>query len=282
MTVGEQQKIFREQLTTIYPDGEARSITAIVLENILGLNSNRLALERFQILTTDQQARFTAILQRLLKQEPVQYILEEGDFFGWKFKVNNSVLIPRPETEELVYWVCESFNNQNGKLSILDIGTGSGCISISLSKKMPHTHVEACDISVEALKVAEENNSRLGTSVDFFQLDILQDKLKENYYDVIISNPPYIAINEKETIEQNVIAFEPHLALFVSNEDDLVFYRRIGEAARLALKPGGLLFFEIHENRGADVKQLLENQGFDKVLIKKDFQGKDRMVKASK
>ena len=286
MTLAELQKIFWQELSTIYDEREARTITKIVFENKLELQAHQMAFERFRILTQEQEKELNKILKRLLTHEPLQYVLEEADFYGLKFKVNKSVLIPRPETEELVEWMLSEVRSPKSEvrseIHVLDIGTGSGCIPISLSKNFSLANIEGCDISEDALQVAEENNRRFQTSVKFFKHDILSENLSVNKYDIIVSNPPYISLNEKEAMRSNVLDFEPHLALFVSSDDDLIFYRKIAEQALVALKPNGKLFFEINEAKGKEMVELLNDFGFTNSELRKDLSGKDRMVKAEK
>lgn len=286
MTLAELQKIFWQELSSIYEEREARSVTKIVFENKLDLQAHQMAFERFRILTLEQEKQLNEILKRLLTQEPVQYILEEADFFGLKFRVNKSVLIPRPETEELVEWMLSEVlspkSEVRSEIQVLDIGTGSGCIPISISKEIPQAHIEACDISDDALEIAQENNCRIQTSVKFFKYDILSENLSTNKYDVIVSNPPYISLNEKAAMRSNVLEFEPHLALFVSGVDDLIFYRKIAEQALVSLKPNGKLFFEINEAKGKETVEVLHDFGFMNIELRKDLSGKDRMIKAEK
>ena len=280
MTVSEIQKTYWDELSTVYDEREARAITKIVFEKILELQSHKLFLERFRILTTDQIERLKAVLKRLLTHEPVQHILEEADFYGLKFKVSQHVLIPRPETEELVEWIYSEIQNQHSV--ILDIGTGSGCIPISLAKKFPGATISAIDISEEALEVARDNNQLNQTLVTFYKQDILNECLAGDKYDIIVSNPPYISTNEENSLASNVLKFEPHLALFAKGNDDLIFYRRIAELAMGALKPNGKLFFEIHQERGQSVMELMRHYGFMNTELRKDLSGKDRMVKGEK
>ncbi len=279
MTLAELQKIFWQKLSGIYEEREARSITKIVFENKLELQAHQMAFERFRILTQEQEKQLNEILKRLLTHEPLQYILEEADFYGLKFKVSKSVLIPRPETEELVDWILREVRSE---IQILDIGTGSGCIPISLSKNFAQAKIDGCDISEDALLVAEENNRLLQTRVTFFKHDILTENLSANKYDVIVSNPPYISLDEKETMCSNVLNYEPHLALFVSGDDDLIFYRKIAEQSLHTLKPKGKLFLEINEAKGKEVVEILTDFGFTNIELRKDLSGKDRMVKAEK
>lgn len=277
MTIAEIQLNYWNALTPIYGNREARSITKLVLEKLFDLHAHKLALERFRIATTDQQARLATILQRLQKQEPVQYILEEADFCGLMFKVTPAVLIPRPETEELVNWIQDEAEGSSN-LQVLDIGTGSGCIAIALAKALPHWRVEGIDVSSEALQVANENNRLNNAGVKFRQLDILNATLPAATYDVIVSNPPYILPAEKETMHANVLNFEPHLALFTPADDALIFYKAITQHAFNALKPGGRLFFEINMDYAEQVADLIKSAGFSAVQVKKDLSGRDRMV----
>ena len=281
MTVSELQKIFRDELSGIYSERESNSVTALVFEKFLQLNKVKIALERFRILTTEQQKDLQNILLRLKKHEPVQYILKEADFCGLKFIVNNSVLIPRQETEELVEWLISDCRLQITDFRILDIGSGSGCIPISISKKIPTTIVEGCDISEDALRMAAENNLINGTSVNFFQCDILTEELPQKFYDIIVSNPPYVLKSESGLMQKNILDYEPHLALFVPDNDALIFYRRIAELAKHSLKPNGKLFFEINEAKANEVKALLQNTGFKNIEVRKDLSGKNRMVRAT-
>ena len=224
-------------------------------------------------------------VKRLLNEEPIQYILGKGHFYGRDFLVNPSVLIPRRETEELLVWVRNSIK-QEGKsgLKILDIGTGTGCLPISLELELKEIGIESevsgMDVSPEALKVARENAALFASQVDFLEADILKLKAEDlGEWDLIISNPPYVPDSEKAVIAERVKAHEPGLALFVPDEDPLRFYKKITQLASSNLKEGGLLFFEIHEDYGKEMIQLLEEYGFQEVLLKKDMQGKDRMIR---
>ena len=280
MTISEIQKQYRDALVQIYDEREARSVTQLVFEKVLELQSHKLFLEKIRLLTVDQKERLEQILKRLLTYEPPQYILGEADFYGLKFKVNSSVLIPRPETEELVAWVKSSISNNQS--SILDIGTGSGCIAVALSKEFPDAQITATDKSSEALNIASENNSLLKTNVSFLEHDILTTQLDLQRYDVIVSNPPYIGVTEAATMSDNVLKYEPHLALFATDGDDLIFYRKIASEASTALKPGGMLFFEINRLKGPEVVDILKKSGFKNVELRKDLSGDDRMVKGIK
>ncbi|TKB97561.1 peptide chain release factor N(5)-glutamine methyltransferase [Pedobacter cryophilus] len=247
----------------------------MMIENIIGRND--LVNQEVELSLTDKAA-FEEKIQKLLLQIPIQYVLEEADFYGLKFKVNSSVLIPRPETEELVHLIIKNHKNQS--LNILDIGTGSGCIPISLQRNLPLAHISAIDISEDALKVAKQNAQLNRVEVSFLKDDAL-NLLTSNYpvFDVIVSNPPYIAISEKSDMENTVIAYEPHLALFVSDENPLIFYDRIADFALTNLNKQGFLYFEINQALAEETKILLEQKGF-KAQIIKDINNNDRMISA--
>ncbi len=280
MTIAEIQKKYWQELKPIYGEREARAITRIVFEKIFQIQSVRLSLDLFRLVTVNQQNDLNTILLRLLTNEPVQYILEEADFYGLKFKVNKAVLIPRPETEELVAAIVDEIKGETD-LHILDIGSGSGCIAIAIARANKKVNVEAVDISLDALEVAAENNSRNSTNVKFKQHDILTQPLENSTYDIIVSNPPYILPDEQEEMRANVVHFEPHLALFTPPDDVLIFYRIITQQATQALKPGGKLFFEINAAYGQQVVELMQQAGFKTVQLNKDLSGKDRMVMGS-
>ncbi len=220
----------------------------------------------------------TAIL-RLNQNEPLQYVIGEADFFGRKFNVNPSVLIPRPETELLVREIIKS---KPAGARIVDIGTGTGCIGITLNLEIPQSIVYALEISQQALEVAEENSIKLGADVTFILTDFLNDKINLDPADIIVSNPPYVRAIEKIGMNLNVLDYEPHLALFVPDEDPLLFYKAIALKSKILLKPGGSIFVEINENFGGAVKNLFLSSGFASVEIVKDFDGKDRIVTARK
>jgi len=233
-------------------------------------------------LTCTQLENLDAITERLKKNEPVQYVLGESWFAGIKFKVNKNVLIPRPETEELVDWIVKENQKSKGKSqNIIDIGTGSGCIPIIIKKKLPEADVSAIDVCSEALFTATENAIELNAEVDFLLLDFLdEEKWKElGQYDIIVSNPPYIKQSEINTMHERVKEFEPHLALFVPDEDALLFYKKLSDFSINHLKPGGSLFVEINEALGEQVVNLF--RGFANIELRKDMQGKDRMIKAT-
>ncbi|MEY4904514.1 MAG: hypothetical protein RLZZ292_2329 [Bacteroidota bacterium] len=268
---------FITQLSNIYAEAEAKSLARIVFEDVF--QEKEIKKQDNRVFSDENQATLQQITTRLLQHEPLQYILGEADFYGLKFKVTPDVLIPRAETEELVYWIIQKMRNQN-VVHILDIGTGSGCIPITLKKKMPYAEVTAVDISEGALAIATENATRNQVDVAFQQLDILDKKawINMSHYTVIVSNPPYIPQHEKALMSANVLDFEPHLALFVENDDALIFYETIADFALQHLVRNGYLFFECNEFNAQQVIQLLENKDFTEVTLQKDMSGRDRMV----
>lgn len=252
------------------------------MEYLSGSAKTERMLYQHAALTADETVQLEQFTNRLLNQEPVQYVLGETWFCGLKFEVNPQVLIPRPETEELVEWIIASCRFPVTALTLVDIGTGSGCIPVSLKRRIRKADVHACDISAGAIETASANAARLGAPVHFHALNFLQpetwDSLPET--DIIVSNPPYIPAAEKQQMEGNVVNYEPHLALFVPDNDPLVFYRAIAGYARKKLKPAGMIFLEIHEDLGNAVNALFEQEGYA-TTIKKDMQGKDRMIRAA-
>lgn len=270
----------REQLSKSYEPQEANALARIIFCDMLGQSNVDYYLCKDMDLSGNEEEKVKSILQRLEKYEPIQYIEGKKYFSGREFFVRQGVLIPRPETEELVELAAQACK-PNAK--ILDIGTGSGCIAISLAKKLPEADVHAWDISEAALEVAKQNNEQLSASVHFEQHDILTYQATgEEAFDLIISNPPYITESEKAEMETNVLAWEPSIALFVPDNDPLLFYRRIGELALRMLTPNGKLFFEINRAYGDATKQLLCNQGYKNIHIQKDLSGNDRFVYAEK
>jgi len=255
---------------------EIQSIVYLLLENRLGLS--KIDILSGKKIDMPDQLRFDQDLTRINNHEPIQYIVGKEEFFGRNFVVNPAVLIPRPETELLIHEIKKSVTQQNKRnLRILDIGTGSGCIAITLAFEIPDAEISAMDVSNEALACARKNASELSANVAFERVDILKEEIN-NRYDLIVSNPPYIASSEKESMKRNVLDFEPHLALFVPENDALLFYRVIGLKSKSVLMSGGSLWFEINENFGREVKYLLEEQGYKNVQIQKDLDNKDRIV----
>lgn len=270
-----------QSLQEIYSEGESNSILRIVFEDVFKIQKA----DYHRDISENEIETLKGIRNRLLENEPIQYILGEADFYGLKFRVNASVLIPRSETEELVYWILEvgKKEQKNPNFSLLDIGTGSGCIPITLKKKMPEWKISAIDIDNGALKIAQENADLNNVFVRFVQSDILDKKgwSSESKYDIIVSNPPYIPGNEKHLMPANVLGFEPNIALFVTDENPLIFYETIADFALKNLKPGGNLFFEMNEFNAIQVKNLLNLKGFQNTEIRKDINGKNRMIRAN-
>jgi len=255
---------------------EIQSIVYLLLENKLGLSKIDILTDK--VIDLPVQFRLDQYLSRINDQEPIQYIIGKEDFYGRSFVVNPAVLIPRPETELLIHEIKKFITQQtNRNLRILDIGTGSGCIAITLALEIPDSEISAMDVSNEVLSCARQNAKELKAKVVFEKVDILKEEIN-NRYDLIVSNPPYIANSEKESMKRNVLDFEPHIALFVPENDPLLFYRVIGLKSKSALTPGGSLWFEINENFGREVKNLLQGQGYKDVQIKNDLDNKDRIV----
>lgn len=268
---------FTNQLATRFDSREAQSIARIVFEDCFGWKRH------FQNFTLDakQSAQLQHIWAELQAQKPLQYILGQADFYGLKFKVDSRVLIPRPETEELVEWILESLPNHAKR--ILDIGTGSGCIPITLKKKLPATELYGLDVSADALRLAQENAVLNQVKVNWLELDVLQEEEWRNlgFFDVIISNPPYIPHREEALMPAQVRLYEPHLALFVEDEDPLLFYRIIVELGEAHLNAGGFLFFECNEYNASEVQALFRENRWEGVELRQDLSGKDRMIRAT-
>ena len=281
MLLKEIKNIYHKELDTIYSKEEVDSFFYLVIEHYLELERFVLALKPQLVVTkTDEQPLFEALGQ--LKQEkPIQYILGSTQFMDLVFKVNENVLIPRPETEELVRWIIDDFELiENKEINILDIGTGSGCIAIALAKYLKNAKVVAIDISETALDMAQENARLNKVEVGFIQADIFKLEYLEEKYDIIVSNPPYVRMLEKERMKPNVIENEPELALFVEDKDPLVYYRKISEFAKSNLKKGGCLYFELNQYLSEETKALLAND-FSEVELHNDMFGNDRMLKGT-
>ena len=270
--------IIKDRLGCCYPIEETTALTRIISTEILDIPQSTFFLKEDVILTPRQETLLYSTIERLKKHEPIQYIIGYCDFCGHTFKVTPDTLIPRPETSELVEWIAEE--QKGSKVNILDIGTGSGCIAISLSCKLPGCNIAAWDISSGALAVAEENNRSNGSEVTFSQVDILAYQPQCEMFDIIVSNPPYIKENERKSMEANVLDWEPHTALFVPDNDPLLFYRAIAEKALVMLTPGGALYFEINRAHGAETVEMLQSLGYRKTELRKDLAGNDRMIKA--
>lgn len=281
MQINSVKILFHQKLKTFYPSEEINSFFHLLAENYLNKTRVDLALDPELKLNQKEWNLFLTALDRLEEEFPIQYIIGHTEFMGMRFKVNKNVLIPRPETEELILWILDSVSKKT-ELSILDVGTGSGCIPISLSKQFPEAKIEALDISKDALQLAADNASENRVNINFMQGDILKIKSLSQSYDIIVSNPPYIRKSEKAEMKNNVLKFEPDLALFVEDEDPLVFYRKIGALASTGLNKSGYLFFEINQYLAKDVIKLLKGMGFHSIELKKDIFGADRMIRALK
>lgn len=267
----------KKELTGLYPETEIESFIRLLFESVCGWNYTAQFLNKDRIIEKVYSQEIEKAVLRLKKFEPIQYIFGETEFFGLKLKVNPSVLIPRPETEELVNWIIE--NKLSGSSRILDIGTGSGCIALSLKNQIKEAKIFGVDISEEALKVAKNNAILNDLEVRFFQVDILNwENFKWGLFDVIVSNPPYVCEIEKQEMQLNVLKYEPENALFVPDEEPLIFYERIAEFAQKYLGVNGKLFFEINENLGEKLLKLLEDKGFVDIELKKDINNKTRML----
>lgn len=271
----------RQVLYTVYDENEAAAIAHELLEHITGKNKLLRLSDKNLVFTAEQQKKFDNAKQRLLQGEPLQYITEVQWFLGNPFYVNKHVLIPRPETEELVQWIIDDgVDKENQK--IFDIGTGSGCIPVSLKRKLPDAVITSCDISGEALHVARQNAERLHSPVNFIQMDFLEQTnwLQLDRFDVIVSNPPYIPFSERETLDKNVRDFEPSQALFVPEDDALLFYRNIALFGKTHLSPHGAIYCEVHRDFAVNAKMLFEEMSYKQVILRKDMHGNFRMLKA--
>ncbi|MCT8340006.1 peptide chain release factor N(5)-glutamine methyltransferase [Flavobacteriaceae bacterium TK19130] len=282
MTVLNLKKKYQAQLSETYPEEELQSIFRILCEAFLELTPIEISLHPKRILSVAEREAFEDAIQRLKQQEPVQYIIGETEFYGLSFQVNEHTLIPRPETEELVDWVISELKGRKEVFNILDIGTGTGCIAIALEKNLSQASVSALDVSEEALHLAEKNAEHNKTQVTFFCQNILENNQLSETFDCIVSNPPYVRNSEKEQMDINVLDYEPDSALYVSDDDPLVFYRTIARIGCQYLKPGGTLFFEINEYLSEEMKALLETEGYTNITLQKDFRDRFRMLKANR
>lgn len=279
MNVKQLEQYFIKELSALYDGEEAKQLFCLAAGQVSEWNRGQLLINATAQLSAEQSLAYHHILLELKKGRPMQHILAEAWFYGLKFKVTEAVLIPRPETEELIEWILNTVKTQPVS-SILDIGTGSGCIAVTLKKNLEQVEVSALDVSADALKVARENAITNTAAINFIHSDILTYN-SPSRYDLIVSNPPYITENEKKEMHQNVLAYEPHLALFVSNENPLLFYKRIADFALINLQPEGKLFFEINEYLGKETVEMLSTKGFTDITLKQDMQGKDRMISCS-
>lgn len=274
---------FIDALSDLYPSQEVLSFFTILVEKHLDLSRLEVALKPNHSVSLTVSKKIKNAIQRLRKFEPIQYIVNGVEFYNLKFYVNRNVFIPRPETEELVFWIVDRHKNRDSKSRrILDIGTGSGCIAISLAFNLPDCEVSAFDISSEALDVARKNAIINNVNVDFFKEDVLNCKKLPKKYDIIVSNPPYIIENEKDKMQSNVLKYEPDIALFVNNDDPLLFYRKIAQLGQKHLISEGSIYFEINEYLGSELLILLKTEGYKEITLQKDIFGKYRMVKCRK
>jgi release factor glutamine methyltransferase len=279
-TVKEVFNVFKKDLSKLYDQDEIESLTLMITSDVCNLSKAYIKAFPEKEITIEHAGKLEAILARMQTGEPVQYILGHTEFYGLPFKVNPSVLIPRPETEELVEWILNSVSITKFEGNILDIGTGSGCIAISLNKSLPNAQISGIDISTKALIVAKQNAGINNAKVNFIEADILKLKETENQdVDIIVSNPPYVTEHDKTQMHINVTDFEPHGALFVPENDPLIFYSAIADYALKNLANNGLLFFEINENLGNETVELLKDKGFINIDLRKDMSGRDRMIK---
>lgn len=270
----------KEALAGCYPESEIRSIIKILYTNVLHLSMVDIYMGKDINLSAKQVSEIESIISRLQKYEPLQYIIGTVEFCGLTLDVAPGVLIPRPETTELVECIVKE--NLGDEISILDIGTGSGCIALALNKHLPKATVTAWDVSDEALCIASKNNVKVAGSVRFEKVDVLTAHPEWEKYDIIVSNPPYIIDAEKKDMERNVLDWEPSLALFVPDEDPLRFYRKISELGRVMLRPNGKAYFEINRMFGRETKEMMKGLGYSSVEIVKDLSGNDRIIKAQK
>lgn len=268
----------RKSLSDFYPDTEISGLIRLLIENVTKSSIPALLSDKSKKITEEELLKIDKIVERLQKFEPIQYILGETEFYGLPFLVNENVLIPRPETEELVELILKE--NKTDQSRILDIGTGSGCIAISLKKYLPKSIVEGWDISKGALEVASLNSKNNSANVLLTQVDILGEYPNQRTFDIIVSNPPYVLDSEKSEMHTNVLKYEPHTALFVADNNPLLFYNRIADVATQLLTNGGKLYFEINRMKGQETIKMLENKGFSNTQLIKDISGNDRIIKA--
>ncbi|WP_299579755.1 peptide chain release factor N(5)-glutamine methyltransferase [Mucilaginibacter sp.] len=274
---------YKKGLDKVYDANELGAITLLTVSEICNVSKAKIKAFPEDEISSEQVEKLKSILDELKTGKPIQYILGKTEFYGLPFNVNPSVLIPRPETEELVEWVIGSVSSRQLVVgSLLDIGTGSGCIAISLKKNLPNFKVSAIDISADALQTATSNAKFNELDIEFIEDDILSPKSHISHLTshIIISNPPYVTLHDKTQMHNNVTDFEPHTALFVPENDPLIFYKAIADYAAAHLTQDGLLFFEINESYGKETVELLADKGFKNIELRKDMSGRDRMIKA--
>ena len=283
MLVKTYKSLFQKELSSLYDAMEIESFFFLILEQFRNLKRIDLALQPDLEFSEAEISQWNLVLEQLKQEIPIQYILGKTHFYGLEFQVNPNVLIPRPETEELVDWIIKT--NSNGDLSpikIIDIGTGSGCIAISLAKNLPNASVFALDVSKKAMEMVQINALQNKTKITFIEKNILETTNFEQQFDVIVSNPPYVRNLEKAEIKKNVLENEPHLALFVADDDALLFYRKIAQIAMKNLQSGGQLYFEINQYLGKETVDLLADLGFQNIELRQDIYGNDRMISCRK
>ena len=284
MNLLQLEKYFHQRLKANYPDSEIENFFFWTLEEILGIQRIDFVLQKNNAVDYQNIDRIKKVIQRLRNEEPIQYIFGSTEFYGLLFNVSTDTLIPRPETEELVEWIIETVKQDEylsslSELRILDIGTGTGCIAITLTKLIPSANTTAVDISKNALTVAESNSALNEVNVHFVISNVLELSSLENEFDIIVSNPPYVTNSEKIEIKNNVLKYEPDTALFVEDNDPLLFYRKIGKLSLDSLTNNGYLFFEINQYLGEETVDLLSKLGYQQVELRKDLFGNDRMIK---
>ncbi len=278
MKLNDYKILFKQKLKDLFDTDETDALFAMVIDEVLNYSRADIVLKKEDEIPLAYQSRLEEIVSQLQQEIPIQYIFEKAYFYGYEFKVSPATLIPRRETEELVEWVLSEMNLQPKKnWRVLDIGTGSGCIPITIKKEFPLAEVFAIDVSVDALTIAQENAKNLDAKVTFIKQNILTTEDLESY-DMIISNPPYVRNLEKAEIKNNVLHYEPHLALFVEDNDPLIFYRKITQLAHKSLTENGMLFFEINQYLGNEMKEMV-SEYFNTVELRKDLQGNERMMK---
>jgi len=280
MRLAEIKQNIKKQLANSYEPVELNSLLPLFIEHITGWNQVQQVIHQNEEMVPEWEKSFQEGSLQLAQGKPIQYIIGKSWFLGNDYFVNESVLIPRPETEELVEWVSEYAQIINKPLQIADIGTGSGCIAIALSLLLPDATVTGIDISEDALQVAQKNATALASNIEWVQQDILMSASLPGNYDIMVSNPPYIPIREKATMQDQVTLHEPDIALFVTNEDPLIFYKMIARLGKQALNKNGQLFFEIHYDQGPALLKLLDEMNYHAEL-RQDMFGKDRMIRAS-
>ena len=286
MTLKEFKLHLSKELEEVYPETEISSFFFMILEDYLKISKTKHLTEPDLSIEESKVQELNCVISRLKKEEPIQYIIGKTEFYGLEFNVTKDVLIPRPETEELIEWILEKSVNLERNIKILDIGTGSGCIPITLKNNIADADVQAIDVSETALTIAKKNAEENNTSIHFHKADILKTEnlnfINKNIkFDIIVSNPPYVRDLEKKEIQNNVLQNEPHLALFVPDNNPLLFYDKIADLAKIHLKKDGFLFFEINQYLGLETVDLLKEKGFTNIILKKDLYKNDRMICAS-